>query len=450
MIFRVELNKIQHIHQLSLELDLSKNKITGIVGRNGVGKSTLMKALKNLCQSDTFLRTSQSGIFSPDSTISYWADADYVTFEYDPNISSLNCKKQIPLDMRRLCDVELSIPYGERFNFFQSISRTDLDTRRKIILEEYDQPTELIQFLSTIYTSDKYRSLIETKVGENSYFCILLSDGRYVREDYLSSGEYFLINLYRSIKGSARLIIVDEIDISLDAAAQVHPLNMLREFCKTYFCNVVFTTHSLAMMRTLKEDELYYMERLGAKTTIKEAPYSYIKSLLYGFTGWDRYILTEDKVLNEFLETLIRLYCQDVFFKYKIIYIGGGAQVVDLLKRNRNDALLSDPANVIAVLDGDQNKAGLRETNDIYFLPFKNVEAALSEYYVEEGFPYKLPEGKMFNGPKDLLNSLQRDRVISSEGINKYIICRNRLGLEPLLIVLGEFLSMESISKKSV
>ena len=39
------------------------------------------------------------------------------------------------------------------------------------------------------------------------------------REDYLSSGEYFLIRLYRTIMSSARLIVIDEIDISLDAVA---------------------------------------------------------------------------------------------------------------------------------------------------------------------------------------------------------------------------------------
>ena len=315
MIFRVDIHDVQHISNLSLELDLEEHKLTCLVRRNGVGKTTLIRALRNLTQSDTFLHTAQRGIFSDSSRISYWVDEERVTYEFDEHLDSLNCKQNIPPYFRGICTAELSIPYGSRFNYFQSISRVDQHIRRQIVLRQYRKPQELIGFLSEICSTDKFRDLIETRIGGRSYFSILLENGRYIREDYFSSGEYFLIDLYRTLTGPAKLIAVDEIDISLDAAAQVQLLEKLREFCSKYQCNVLFTTHSLAMMRMLKEEELFFMEWQKGTTTLNSVPYSFVKSLLFGFRGWDRYILTEDRVLRDFLESFIRRCCPNVFFE---------------------------------------------------------------------------------------------------------------------------------------
>ena len=299
-----------------------------------------------------------------------------------------------------------------------------------------------MKFLSGIYSSENFQSLIKTEIRGKSYFSILRGNGTYLREDYFSSGEYFLVSLYRTITGSARLIVVDEIDISLDAVAQVRLIEKLRDLCAKYNCNVLFTTHSLAMMRTLGDHELFYMEHIGTETVLSSVSYSYIKSRLFGFLGFDRYILTEDRVLRDFLETFIRRYCPNVFFEYMIIYIGGAGQVVDLLVRNRSDQFLSERSNVIAVLDGDQRQKFAQEEN-VYCLPFENVEAALHEYYMEGDFPYRLAEGKGFNGPKDLFKSLLRDQVMTVEKINRCICDRHKTDLESLVSVLRRFLSQE-------
>ena len=337
MQFRIDIHNVQAIERLSFGMDLSQHKVIGVVGRNGIGKTTLVRSIRNLAQSDTFLRTAPDGIFSPASSIVYSFNGDQITFTFDEEINSLNCRENISPVIQNMCAVELPIPHGDRFNFFQSISQMDRHIRRQIILEEYNRPYELIDFLSDIYSSHRFKSLIETKISGNGYYSILLDDGRYVREDYLSSGEYFLIRLYRTMMSPARLIVIDEIDISLDAVAQVKLLKKLREYCEKYECNALFTTHSLAMMRTLHDDELYFMERSDAKTALRPVSYSYAKSLLFAFAGWDRYILTEDWVLQIFLETLIHQKFRNIFFRYKIIFVGGADQVVSLLERNRTE-----------------------------------------------------------------------------------------------------------------
>lgn len=442
MLFQIEIIKVQHVDHLSLELDLSKHGLTCIVGKNGVGKTTLVRAFRNIVSSDTFIKTASRDVFNGGSRISYRLNDEHVQFVYDNEINTLNCKQSISQGLRTLCAVELPMPYGERFNFFQTVSEADTDIRRQIILEEYTKPDELIAFLSDIYSSNKFDALIETRIKGRSYYSILLGDNRYVREDYLSSGEYFLINLYRTIRGASKLIVIDEIDLSLDAAAQVHLLRKLRDFCAKYACNVVFTTHSLAMMRMLDASELLYMNRSADGVELVPASYSYIKSLLFGFTGWDRYILTEDPVLLGFIETVIQRYCKSVFFNYKIIYVGGGSQVVDLLIRNRTECFLSDKDSVIAILDGDQSSEKYASEQDVYVVPIQSVEKAIYGYYQNADFPYRLPNGKKFNGEKDLFNSLLRDNVVSRQEIYLYLCNRGEGELAALVAVLDQFLSL--------
>lgn len=441
MLLRVQIDRVQHVERLLLELNLAQNKLTCIVGKNGVGKTTLIRAIRNLSNADTFLRTASPDIFSAESHISYHVDGTEIRFDYDSNIRALNCRAPIPEQIRRLCVAELPMPHGERFHFFPMISEADADIRRQIILEEYSRPQELIEFLSDIYSSDKFESLVETVIRGRSYYSILRGDNRYVREDYLSSGEYFLINLYRTMKGGARLIAVDEIDLSLDAAAQVHLLRRLRKFCEQYHCNVLFTTHSLAMMRMLTPSELLYMDRREAGIELVPASYSYIKTLLFGFAGWDRYILTEDAVLHDFLEAIIQRYCAHVFYRYRVIYVGGGPQVADLLRRNEVEGFLSESENVIAILDGDLEGQAFANHPRIYFLPIDSVEKALFQSYGENDFPYRYPCPRTFTSPKELFNALQSAEVMSRAQIHSYLLHRNDQALAQLAATLNGFLS---------
>ena len=164
----------------------------------------------------------------------------------------------------------------------------------------------------------------------------------YIREDYLSSGEYFLINLYRYIHEKRKCIVIDEIDIALDSSAQVKLIEELRRLCELYEVNVIFTTHSLALMETLNEGELHYMENSEGKVSIREISHNYAKSILFGFhKNWDRYILAEDELSANFIKYLIHKTGEQIFSKYIVIHFGGAQNTVDLAKDRlqKNSAL---------------------------------------------------------------------------------------------------------------
>jgi len=384
--FKVEIFNVQHIKRLTFNVDLSKNQLMCIVGKNGVGKTTLVRSIKNLTSADTFIKTASPHIFENNSRILYTIDEKKYDFKYDPKQEVIDTKSIIDSVIKKSIYAELPIPHGERFNHFQKLGDIDEELRTNISLQKYKKPDELIDFLFCIYNSNRFDNLKEISVKNKKYYFILKEKDFYIREDYLSSGEHFIINLYKIIQSKCKLIVIDEIDISLDASAQVNLINKLREFCKTYQVNIVFTTHSLALMKTLGDSELHYMENDKLEVSIENKSYNYVKSLLFGFKGWDKYILTEDDVLEAYLTHLLSQEKKLNFSKYKIIYIGGGTNTVDLMKRNEEYQFFSSSENVISVLDGDQEKLRYCKNNKkIFHIPFESVEKQLKEHYDKEG-----------------------------------------------------------------
>jgi ABC-type dipeptide/oligopeptide/nickel transport system ATPase subunit len=386
---KILVSNVQHINKQEISFDLSKNKLLCIAGKNSVGKTTLIRAIRNLSINSTFQDTAAPYIFNENSKISYSVDglAENIEFTYNKLLKSIDSKQEIPEELKSLISVELPIPHGERFNHFSRLSDIDEALRAKISIGDYSIPLDLISFLESVYGDSRFENLKQVDIKRVSYYFILKDEIEryYIREDYFSSGEYFVINLFKQIQQGKKLIVIDEIDISLDASAQVNLVRVLREYCDKYETNIVFTTHSLALMKTLNDEELHYMERNQDRdcVTVTSRSYNFVKSVMYGFTGFDKYILTEDKCLEEYMDYIISSSTNDNFFKHLIIYVAGGSQVVDLLSRNTDKKFLSESENVVAALDGDQSdERFIQDRNDILLLPFSSIEKAIYDCYL--------------------------------------------------------------------
>ncbi|EMP3074778.1 AAA family ATPase [Vibrio alginolyticus] len=446
MKIKITVKNVQHIKKQEVTFDLSKNGITCIAGKNGVGKTTLIRAIRNLPINSTFQETAAPYIFSQSSSISYVIEGmEEIVFNYNRFIKAIDTRQSIPEDIKGIINVELPIPHGERFKHFKSLSDKDEEIRAHIANTNYSTPNELIRLLNDIYGEDRFRSLKEINLNKSTYYVILRDDDErfYIREDYFSSGEYFVVNLYKQIKQGKKLIVIDEIDISLDAMAQVNLVNSLRKLCRENNTNIIFTTHSLALMKTLKKDEIFYMEisKDGHEIIIHPKSYNYIKSVMYGFSGFDKYILTEDECLKNYMQYLIRNSGINTYFKYEIIYIGGATQVVDLIKRNSESKFFSTEENIIAVLDGDQKGKGyLKEMENIVFLPFTNIEMEVYNQYME---------GKIvIDGLREIKNKKESDRAKNLYSqLTKFKHSSSPLMSEPDIYALLQKTNPEGVSK---
>ncbi|MHC0462910.1 ATP-dependent nuclease [Kosakonia cowanii] len=377
----IDIRNIQHVYRMSFSIDLSENRLMCIVGKNGTGKTTLIKAIKNLQSADTFLKTSSRYIFNSESVIEYIIGGESVTYFYDSKLKAIDTKQIVPDYIKNNLYVELPIPHGMRFNNFPALSKIDTELRKSIAFETFETPVDLIRILNFVYQTESYNNLKSFSVKNEKYYFRINDNGTYIREDYFSSGEYFVLNLYRMIELKRRLIVIDEIDISLDSSAQIHLVKVLRDFCREHFVNIVFTTHSLALMQTLHNDELYYMSENEGGTLIERRSYNYIKSILFGFKGWDKYILTEDDTLQGFLEYIIDSVRNEYFYTYKIIYVGGGSNVIDLMRRNKEENFFSTQENVMSILDGDQAQLRHAAGNNTLCIPFQSIEKDFYQAY---------------------------------------------------------------------
>lgn len=391
MQFGVEINNVRPIARLVLRLDLSRNAPLCIVGRNGAGKTTLAKAIMTFALADTFQRTNSAGALREDSAVRYSLDGETFEFTYDGALGSLSTRSPVPQRLRELISVELPIPHGQRFGYFSTLSEANDDIVKAMVLGTDARPDGLIEFLSKIYGEPRFENLREVNFSRGTCTFYRLDDDRYVREDSFSSGEYFLVNLYRRLKSGSRLIFIDEIDISLDAAAQARLVGELRQLCARFEVNVVFTSHSLALMQTLRSAELLYLETAAEQSMLVERSFAYVKSLMFGFHGWDRYILVEDEAAELVNEHLVRKHCQPCFSRFFILVVGGAGQVISLLQRNREHGFLASADAVIAVLDGDQANTGHAAEPDTHCMPIWSVESAFESVYDRPDFQPRLP-----------------------------------------------------------
>jgi len=350
----VGIKNIKGLTELEATFDFSEKDVVIITGKNGSGKTTLIKAFRLLYDLQVFDKTSNANSLNLNSSVTFKLGnvVPDLAFSYNSKLKALDTKQ--PLPSKHLVLSELPIPFGNRFEQFSLVAKFDSDIRTNIASSKYEQARGITDFLGQIYPEgERFRELCQTKAGKFTFYFMLQDSDYYIREDHFSSGEFFLIQLYRLVTSGAKLIVIDELDISLDASAQVKFLAAIKPILERHGSKLIMVTHSLALMETANEGDLYYLERQKNTVTLEQRSFGYVKSDLYGFKGRDRYILTEDTVLAGFIEYLIRASEIKPFFNYDIIPVGGEPQVRGMAAKNDELEIFGPSDRVLVVTDGD-------------------------------------------------------------------------------------------------
>jgi predicted ATPase len=349
---KVSLRGVNNVQSLDIEFEYPDSRIIVVTGRNGVGKTTVIKSFGLSSAPNIFAKTSGEDVLSGVSQAAFeLSGMDPFSFHFNPSLRAFDSRDLIPDDGEVIA--ELPIPYGARFQQFAKVAKYDEELKINIASSDYGSATDLIRFLSEVYSSDKFDRLLATRIKNNEFYFILKDDDYYIREDHFSSGEFFLIQLYRLINSGASLILVDELDVALDAVAQVNLYSAIKPILQANDSRLIVVSHSLAFFATVDEGGLYYLERVGDAVSLEARSFGYVKSDLFGFRGYDRYILTEDPVLEGFIEFLLRHYSIDCHYRHITIGLGGVDQVRLIVEKNDAQQLFTNPDKVLCIVDGD-------------------------------------------------------------------------------------------------
>ncbi len=348
---KVVVENVKGISYLKVEFNFPESNIIVVTGKNGVGKTSLVKSFNLISDPGIFQKSAGLNAIRFDSRIEFEIDGfAKFSFNYNDQLGVLDSRDTLPADSDVVA--ELPIPYGARFQQFSLISNYDAEIRTNIASSQYDSADELIEFLSKVYSSEKFNELKATKISRYYFYFILSGQDYYIREDHFSSGEFFLIQLFRLITSGAGLILIDELDVALDAVAQVNLYEAIEPILQKNESRLIVISHSLAFMNTVYEGGLYYLEGNSGAVTLEQRSFGYVKSDLYGFRGKDRYIITEDAVLVGFLNYLIQTNVS-TFFEYEIIAVGGQPQIDEIGAKNDSHQIFGSPDELIIFVDKD-------------------------------------------------------------------------------------------------
>lgn len=395
----VNIQSIKGLAELEANFDFSKKDVVIITGKNGAGKTTLIKAFRLLYDLQVFDKTSNANSLNANSSVTFRLGdvVPELSFTYNEKLKALDTKQ--PLPSKKLVLSELPIPFGNRFERFSLVAKFDADMRTNIASNQYVPAEGITDFLSSIYPEgEHFHELKQTRIERYTFYFLLQESDYYIREDHFSSGEFFLIQLYRLVTSGAKLIVIDELDISLDASAQVKFLDSIKPILTEYGSKLIMVTHSLALMETANEGDLYYLERQGDTATLEQRSFGYVKSDLYGFKGRDRYILVEDVVLEEFIKYLIKNFDIKPFFNYEIIVVGGEPQVRGMAVKNDELEIFGHSDQVIIITDADifeqvrrqykgPTKVIASPVQDIELYIWQNREKELSDVKINDFTP---------------------------------------------------------------
>ena len=377
----ISIKNLKSIVSLEWKLNATKG-VYSIIGENGSGKSTLLVAIAHLIDPSVLKKELIDSECFNNSTISYTID-DVQTFTYVNNEKTNNKWGQSPDDEKIpkfsiKGFLESSVLSGDRFN--------NIDTYIKdtIILEDDDEikPASLF-FTKTmdyiLYGKNKkylykFQDLFEVTAKRNiknktndnvlektfNYFALKIND-IYIKEHTLSTGEYFLLKLLKlmdkvikSSNGEKRLLLIDEVELSLHPMAQKRLIEVIKKCAKSYNLIVIFTTHSLHITEDIKSENLFYIKTNGTIHNIMNPVHmGFLTTQMHKHQHYDRVILVEDIVAKNYIEFTLKDIEKDSNMIYKILPVGGAKEVVETANSNCIDKFYGN-AKVSVFLDEDE------------------------------------------------------------------------------------------------
>lgn len=385
------------------ELQLSTNPgLYLVAGENGVGKSTIFAALSRLVYKNALMKYLNKNVkvgakiqITHNSRVNCWQKV-------------FNWQRKDSGDEEIFFDgyFEAGLLFGTRFN---DIHKSILGKLNKVTIENLKDADEFIyRNLGYIAkgNTEHYSDLktLKTKtlsfnLGFSSPPYFLIKNGEIVSQFHMSSGELLILTLLHFInekilftdKNKTKIIILDEIDISLHPSAQDRLAIFLHKLAENYNVCIYFSAHSTQMSRNINPENIILLCCNGNVIENENPCFpNYITRDLFTNEGVDFAFLVEDDLTKTIIEYLLRKNNLKKNKLYKILKTGGWRNTRDLHLELNRSGVLGKTCRTISILDGDIKTEFDKERNDeintlcVNFLPIGSIEKYLHNELIEK------------------------------------------------------------------
>ncbi|MBJ6886015.1 AAA family ATPase [Vibrio cholerae] len=405
--FKVSIKNLKNIKNFSLEIPV-KQGLHVIAGSNGIGKSTIMGLL-----AEPFRPSVLWTIFSHsnvDSSVEYSYEGKTDLWTRKQNKWHLEGKKSKSIRIDGF--IEGSVIHGTRFTdsnvleLSEKVGEEHLVDADEFINDNFNYVLHGKKFYPTIKKIKNKKLASELGFDSVPYFMDYAD--RRLSQFWLSSGENLLLSLLHFLnnkifqqkrKGSKyiSLILIDEVELALHPVAISRLVTLLDKLSHEFNLSVYFSSHSTELLRSIKPNNIYYLQSLPNKDieVINPCYPAYATRFLYNQDGYDILILPEDELAKFVIDKIIT---SQRLYEGKLIHIlpcGDWRNTVRLHKEILESNLTSHSTKVISVLDGDvtesfeveKSKEPALKRLNVTFLPIPSLEKYLHEHLIDNVDP---------------------------------------------------------------
>ena len=191
----------------------------------------------------------------------------------------------------------------------------------------------------------------------------------------MGAGENALINILATIYSCQQslLLVIDEIELGLHEEAQIRLVRELNKLCSERHLQVICTTHSPVILKTLPPEGRFYLEKVSGNTTVyPEISPDFASGKLSGNYSSELDIFVEDDMSRTIVNATLD---RDQRARTNVTPIGSSnAVILQMCARYKE----SDRVEAYAYLDGDMREQEGRLTKrflDLLERPGPNPDA---------------------------------------------------------------------------
>lgn len=363
MAIKMKIKNIKSIQYFEFDLPTERG-LYAITGENGSGKSTILS-----CAATSFYNPLMYSYFGAPQV------GAKIEFEYEGRIREIKSHQGRWFNAQGNLGIagffEGSLIFGNRF---KDVDFEKIKTLSKIKKNQLNAASDFVQkHLGSILHDDPsyYKNLYILNSTETERNHLLRqpyfyeNNGVLVNQLSMSTGENLLITILHSLKirlGKTScqevpiLILLDEIELALHSSALRRLVFFLNELSADNNFMVMFSTHSIELIRSIKPENIYYLQQhLDKSIEVVNPCYPVYatRNLESSNYGHDYIIMVEDDLARIIVEKI--LYKKRLLSNKRILVIavGGWTQVLRFAYDTIRSNLTLSTTKIMIILDRD-------------------------------------------------------------------------------------------------